>query len=58
MQKTSKTRSAITLLIDDKEVPLKSFETWPKQMVGGNIDIYGAFEVYSDLSEKERATLE
>jgi len=58
MRKSSTTRSDITILIDDKEVPLKFVETWPKQIGGGNVDIYGSFEVYGDLSEEEKATLE
>jgi hypothetical protein len=30
MRKSSTTRSDITILIDDEEVPLKFVETWPK----------------------------
>ena len=54
-RQTSESRGDITMLIDDKEVPLRSFETWPV-LSDYNVDVYGSFEVYSDLSEKERAT--
>jgi hypothetical protein len=57
-RQTSKTKGDITILIEDREVPLKFFETWPKQMVGDEVDIFGTFEVYSDLSETERSALE